>query len=252
MLNTPLYRQVYDQIRQRISAGVYARGSALPSETKLGLEFGVSQITVRRAIHELALDGLIDRRQGIGNIVRNRARSVLIGLSSFTADVAAGRLRLVRTLLADEMIAAGDEVAAKLEIQNGALVRHLRRLDSEGAMPIAIDDVYTPAALAGAISHDVAASPLFLNLWQARSGIAAHSTEYDLGAEVPAKVLQALLQIGPDTPILVVAEVIRDPERRPLHYIVSRYCSDRVRLSSSVLLAENNGGDSASAAPEAS
>ena len=59
MLTTPLYRQVYDQIRQRISAGVYARGSALPSETRLGQEFGVSQTTVRRALDELVLDGLV-------------------------------------------------------------------------------------------------------------------------------------------------------------------------------------------------
>jgi len=233
MLNRPLYQQVYEQIRQRIGAGVYLRGKPLPSETKLSLEFGVSQITVRRAIHELALDGLVDRRQGIGNIVRDSARLVVIDLSSFTSDVPAGRLRLVRTLIADDMLPAPDDVAGKLEAPAGSLVRHLSRLDTEGDIAISVDDVYTPAALATVITHDIAASPLFLNLWQSASGVLAHSTDYELAAEMPQKALQTLLQIGPDMPLLVTHEVIRDEARRPLHYIVSRYHGDRVRLSSS-------------------
>jgi DNA-binding GntR family transcriptional regulator len=238
MINTPLYRHVYDQIRQRIGLGVYARGGALPSEIKLGQEFGVSQITVRRAINELALDGLIDRRQGIGNMVRDAARSVMIGLSSFTSDVASGRLRLVRTLISDDMLPAPDDVAGKLEIQPGALVRHLTRLDREGDVPISLDDVYTPAALSSVISRDMAASPLFLHLWQAASGIVAHSTDYEVAAEMPDEGLQRLMQIGPDTPILYTAEVVRDATHSALHYIISRYRGDRVRLSSNAQLVQ--------------
>jgi DNA-binding GntR family transcriptional regulator len=244
MLNTPLYRHVYDQIKQRISAGVYPRGSALPSEIKLSQEFGVSQITVRRAIHELALDGLVDRRQGIGTIVRDSARSVLIGLSSFTSDVAAGRLRLVRTLVTDETITASDGIAGKLALQPGSLVRHLTRLDTEGDIPISVDDAYTPAALSSVITPDVAASLLFLDLWQARSGIVATSTDCELAAEMPNRALQALMQVGPDVPILFVGEVIRDGAGRALHYIISRYRSDRVRLSTTgqVLPRESSNG----------
>jgi len=238
MPHTPLYRQVYDQLKQRIAARVYARGSALPSEIRLGQEFSVSQITVRRAIHELALDGLVDRRQGIGNIVRDSARSIFISLSSFTSDVAAGRLRLVRTLLIDEMLPAASEIAEKLQVQPGALVRHLSRLDSEGDVPISVDDVYTPAALAAVITHDMAASPLFLHLWQARSAIAARNTDYDVGAEMPNKILQGLLQIGPDMPLICTGEVVHDDTGRALHWIISRYRSDRVRLRSSAQLVQ--------------
>lgn len=239
MLGTPLYRQVHDQIRQRISAGVYPRGSALPSETRLSQEFGVSQITVRRALHELALDGLVDRRQGIGNLVRDAARTVLVGLDSFTADVASGRLRLVRSLLADEMIAATDDVAERLQTPAGALLRHLRRLDTEGDTPIAVDDVYTPAALAAMITTEMAASLLFLSLWQARSGLTAYTSESEISAEMPAAPLRALLQVGPDVPVLHQAEVIRDETGRPLHFIISRYCGDRVRLKSRLQVVTN-------------
>lgn len=243
MLNTPLYRQVYDQIRQRIGSSVYERGAALPSEIRLSQEFSVSQITVRRALHELELDGLVDRRQGIGNIVRDTSRSVMIGLSSFTSDVVEGRLRLVRTLLTDEMLPASDEVAAKLDIQPGAIVRHLSRLDSEGDVPISVDDVYTPAALAAMITDEMAASPMFLHLWQTASAITARSTDYELAAELPAKGVQNQLKMSADSPILFSAEVVRDEAGRALHYIISRYRGDRVRLSSSAQLLQHMTAD---------
>jgi len=233
LANSPLYRRIYDDITERINSGVYARGVTLPSELKLSQEFQVSQITVRRAMHELELDGLVDRRQGIGTIVRAAPRPVMIGMSSFTSDVATGRLRLVRTLLVDDSVPSAGETAAKLGVQSGSLLRHLSRLDSEGGIPISVDDVYTPVALASSITAEMAASPLFLNLWQAQSGIAADHIDYEVAVEMPDAHLQSLLHIGPNTPILCTGEVIYDVSGRPLHLVASRYRGDRVRLRSS-------------------
>ncbi len=242
MTNSPLYRRMYDDLRECITSGVYARGATLPSELKLSQEFRVSQITVRRAMHELELDGLVDRRQGIGTIVRAAPRPVTIGMSSFTSDVATGRLRLVRTLLVDDAIAATGETAARLGVQAGSLLRHLSRLDSEGGIPISVDDVCTPVALAGCMTPEMAASPVFLNLWQAKTGIAADHIDYEVSVDMPDAHLQSLLHIGPNTPIIYTAEVIYDVSGRPLHVVVSRYRGDRVRLRSSGQMMQNLAG----------
>jgi DNA-binding GntR family transcriptional regulator len=66
----PLYRQVFADLRQRIAVGEYEVGDTLPSEDSLSAHYGVSKITTRRALQELSLEGLIERRQGIGTIVR--------------------------------------------------------------------------------------------------------------------------------------------------------------------------------------
>ena len=200
---------------------------------------------MRRALHELELDGLVDRRQGIGNIVRDTSRSVTIGLSSFTSDVVEGRLRLVRTLLRDETIPASDDIATKLGLKTGDIVRHLTRLDTQGDVPISVDDVFTPSDLAAVITVEMAASPSFLHLWQAASGIYAPRTEYELAAQMPDETMQGLLRIGPETPILWTGEVIYDESHRPLHYIISRYCGDRVRLSNTAQILQHSTPDSA-------
>ncbi len=68
----PLYQSVYNTIIQRIAGGEYAPGSMLPSEIDLGTELKVSQGTARKALIELELKGIIQRRQGRGTFVTLR------------------------------------------------------------------------------------------------------------------------------------------------------------------------------------
>jgi len=238
MTQTPLYHQVYNELKERIEAGRYDPRAALPSEAKLGDEFGVSSITVRRALRELALDGIVERRQGIGSFVVEPGRTVVVGMSSFTSDVASGRLRIVRTLLADESVPAVAEMAEKLEVQAGSMLRHLVRLDCEGGAPLSVDEVLIPPALAQGITPRMAASPVFLHLWQKQSGRHLVRTHYDIRVETASEDDRRLLQIDGDVPLLVTGELIHTAEGRPALWIVIRYRGDRSRLAGTVTLVQ--------------
>jgi DNA-binding FadR family transcriptional regulator len=65
-----LVDQALDQLRQRISDGVWAVGQRLPTEPELVAELGISRNTVREAMRVLAFSGLIEIRQGDGSYVR--------------------------------------------------------------------------------------------------------------------------------------------------------------------------------------
>lgn len=237
--SVPLYRRLYNELRDRISMGVYQPGTALPSEARMREEFAVSLITIRRAIHELSLDGLVDSRQGIGSFVRESGRgSVVVSMSSFTSDIAAGRLRLVRTLMTDELVPAISDVADRLQMPVGTILRHIVRLDSEGDVPLSVDEVYMPPALANEITPEVAASPLFMHLWQQASGISLVQTDYEIRVKQPDEEDRKILQIPAETPVLVTGEVIFDASRRPCAWIETRYRGDRSRLSASMTLVQ--------------
>jgi DNA-binding LacI/PurR family transcriptional regulator len=66
----PKYRQVYDALLQQIVSGRVKAGGRLPSEADLVHRFGASRITVARALRELQVAGLIERRAGSGTYVR--------------------------------------------------------------------------------------------------------------------------------------------------------------------------------------
>lgn len=66
----PKYRQVFETLLQDIRGGRLRSGDRLPSEAELEKRFGTSRITVGRAVRELQLAGLVDRRAGSGTYVR--------------------------------------------------------------------------------------------------------------------------------------------------------------------------------------
>ena len=232
-MTSPLYHTVHHQLKQRIESGTYPPGTRLPSERQLSGEFDVSLITVRRAMDELVLDGLIERRQGIGSFVRDQARNVVVGMSSFTADVVSGRLRLVRTLLLDDTVTASAEVAARLGVQPGSILRHLMRLDSEGGTPLSVDEVFVPPALAVSITSEIAASPTFLFMWQDRSDLVLTRADFQIRVQLAGKADQQVLQMGSDTPLLITGELFFDSDGRPAVWVETRYRSDRTRLCGS-------------------
>jgi GntR family transcriptional regulator, arabinose operon transcriptional repressor len=75
----PKHRQVYAAIRRDIQSGRLSDGARLPSEAELGQKFGTSRITVGRAMRDLQVAGLVERRAGSGTFVK--AVRPVIGLS---------------------------------------------------------------------------------------------------------------------------------------------------------------------------
>src|ERR1700753_141122 len=102
----PLHRQLFLVLHDEIDRGVIAPGEALPTEQTLCDEFGVSRITVRRALADLAEQGYIERRQGVGSFVRQHGpadvssagRSFMEGLrqTQFETEVDVVELRTRR------------------------------------------------------------------------------------------------------------------------------------------------------------
>lgn len=69
LANGPLYMQVQDILKERIISEIYPINTLIPSEPALKEEFGVSMITIRRAVEELALQGYVGKRSGVGTTV---------------------------------------------------------------------------------------------------------------------------------------------------------------------------------------
>jgi DNA-binding GntR family transcriptional regulator len=65
----PLHAWVARTLRERIADGIYAVGTQIPAEDRLGEEFAVSRSTVRQALRQLQADRLIESRKGSGSIV---------------------------------------------------------------------------------------------------------------------------------------------------------------------------------------
>lgn len=79
------YIKVHNDLKKLILKGKYEIGDLLPSENALSLEYGLSRMTIRNALKNLEVDGLIYRRQGKGSFVKNKKKSIeLLSIKGFT------------------------------------------------------------------------------------------------------------------------------------------------------------------------
>ena len=130
----PVYSRIVTVLAERVTSGVYPPGSRLPSGSQLCAEFGVSPMTVRRALSILQTQGLVSGEQGRGTF----ARPVLLGDTEFRLDSQAGEWldgSAEIRLLSASMTKADEKVAAMLGVSLDSRVVYLRRLISHDGNP---------------------------------------------------------------------------------------------------------------------
>lgn len=130
----PAYLHIAQTLGERVASGFYPEGSLLPSGTQLCTEFGVSPMTVRRALTMLQDQGLVVGRKGRGTF----ARSLGLSDSAFRLDSIVGEWldesSEIRVLSAS-MTEADEKVALMLGVTPGEFVVLLRRLVLKNGTP---------------------------------------------------------------------------------------------------------------------
>jgi len=130
---SPLYRQIKGLITRGLQHGDWKPGELIPSESDLARRFGVSQGTVRKAVDELAAEGLLLRRQGRGTFVStHHEERVKFRFLRLVPDVAEDARALPqpmeRQFLECKRTRASQDVARMLGIRSGESVTQIRRL----------------------------------------------------------------------------------------------------------------------------
>jgi GntR family transcriptional regulator, transcriptional repressor for pyruvate dehydrogenase complex len=150
----PAYRQIANQIEERIVARSLRAGDALPSETDLARQFGVNRSTIREAIRELETHGLIGRERGAKRlrVTRPEPRRVSSGVSRALALHDVTFPELWEAMMAIEPAAAQYAAARRTPLQMQALTRASARFKREitdtAAAVSAVVEFFTAVAAA--------------------------------------------------------------------------------------------------------
>lgn len=132
----PAYLSIANSIAEQIGAGLYHPGDQLPTEPQLRAEYGVSPMTVRRAIQILLDRGLVTTTQGKGTFVRSvdlgeavfRLQEITdLWMADSSADI---------QLLEARIVSADEQVAAMLELPAGHRIVRLRRVIRRNSLPL--------------------------------------------------------------------------------------------------------------------
>ncbi len=226
----PLYHQLKEILRSWISSGEYDSGSKFPSETDLQARFGVSRMTLRRALSELVAEGFLVRERGRGSIVvKPRLQEHLRQMTSFTEDMEHRGLSSNSQIL-DFRMAHDEEVARKMEIPEHEELVQLRRLRLVEGEPIAVQNAFIRHRLCpGLVKQDLLGGSLYKTLeeiYGVRFGRAVQTVEAKPADEYETRVLC----VGMGQPVLVLERLAYLADGEPVEYVRSSYRGDRYRF----------------------
>lgn len=226
-VHTPLYHQIYLVLRGKIMDGEYADGAILPGEEALAASFGVSRITARRALAEIAAEGLAVRARGRGTSVRYKGRRIDVrgSVDSLLAGLKANARNRVR-VVEYAMVPAAPEPAAALGLDAGATVLRAARLRYVRGHPFSHLLTFVPEAIGRSITRrDLARRPLYALL--ARAGAAIASADQKISATLADARLAAALDVAVGAPLLRITRVLHAADGRPVEYLVACHRPDR-------------------------
>ena len=235
-MRTILYQQIADELRGRLAAvGV---GQVLPSEADLSTEFGVSRVTIRKALEILRDEGLVDARQGFGWYVAGEPlRQHLDELGTIEGQLEARGMHTERRVLE---FAFGAAPAAVARVLGTDQVLRVKRVNLADGAPFAVVTVWCPADLGQHLSRrDVERQPFYELI-----GVPLRGATQTIGADSVDSVDAALLGVPPSSPVLRCQRITTDVQGRPV--LMSEYVFPARRTEFVVELptAEANGAPS--------
>ena len=143
----PLWQQLAAELRARLERGEFAGG--LPGELGLVRQYGVSRHTVREALRQLRIDGVITTARGRRTQVAEPVIAQATGIAYSLFGAVESRGLTQRSVVRAQDVRADGVVAARLGLEESTPLFHLERLRLADGEPLALDRVWLPASLAG-------------------------------------------------------------------------------------------------------
>jgi GntR family transcriptional regulator len=244
---TPLYHQIYIVLRRKILDSELESDQPLPGENQLAQEFGVSRVTIRKALHNLEQDGFIIKRCGIGSFpvpqaVEFRDRYNIGGPDeALTGPDDSTKL----TTLSIEMIKAPAHIREKLATSTDKTSEHgeqqvlrLNRRRSSRGEPFTIMTAWFSALHAADLDHQTLKNmppPAAL----LAIGISLERAEQWISARNADETTASLLNVPVGTALIFMGTVFHDQQDQAVLMLESLYRPDLYEYRSTMRLSRS-------------
>jgi GntR family transcriptional regulator len=230
-LPLPKYHRIYLLLREQLGDGSLA--GTLPGEVALAARFGVARVTVRKALEQLAAEGLVERSPGRGTVAR-RPPAAVRGMAGGAARPLSGLLENIVSMglatrvrvLECTQVAATEAVAQVLRLAPGAPVHKAVRVRSTREGPLSLITTHVPAALAAGIDRRALAREPLLVLLE-RAGVRIGHAQQAISARLADDRSAAALGVAVGSALLAVSRLVHDAAGTPVQWLQGLYRPDR-------------------------
>ena len=229
------YQRVQDSLAEEIARGRRSPGSRLPPERALAEHFGVSRVTLRRALGELERIGVVTRRPGGWEVTPAAIGEPPNALMSFSEMAASRGLTPGARVLDRHVRPATIDEADALGLAPGAPLFELERLRSMDGVPILVDRTRIPLSLAPGLDREELLEGSLYGVLEQRYGIRPARAHFTVEAIAADERRAALLGLDPGGPLLRCQQQTEDETGRPIELCEMVYRGDRYRFRATLV-----------------
>ena len=227
----PVYIQISEALRQDIQ-NFHKAGDYLPSESMLAQHFRVNRHTLRRAVDELIVEGLVQRQHGKGVVILAPSIDYSIGpRTRFTENLESQGMTSQCRVIRKQIIPAQGGVASRLQMSEGDQVIFLETLRSVADKPFCVIAHFLALARFPAVHHHYQGGSLHHFLEQ-HCAMKLQRKESLVSAVLPESDDARLLNMPKNMPVLRVKSInVSLLNQQPVEYVVTRFRGDATQLS---------------------
>lgn len=223
----PLYHQLVVILRNQIYSGELCASARVPGEQELCNRFGVSRITAKRALNELAASGLVVRERGRGTHVVSKppGRALTASIDGWLESVSFMGSETTARVLEFGYVAVDEKIAKMLEIDTGTVVQRSVRVRYLNKVPMSYLVSFIPADIGRQFTTDDMNKHTLLQLME-RAGVEINSARQSISATIASSAIATALEVPEGNPLIEVRRVVLDVAARPVEYIHVFYRPD--------------------------
>ncbi len=229
--STPLHEQVRSLLMHEIETGAYTEGERLPPEPELCERFGVSRITVRRAVADLERLGFVRRQQGRGTFVSPRKQVIGTMAVSGFADKVVGDGAKESRIMRAEVVPADEKRAARLDVPVGDPIFRLVRVFALDHTPLAIDDSRYSLTRYPGFDELIREGTSTYQVLREVYGVEFSEMDREIGVGFTTPQTAAWLQRPERDPLIVIRKVALDRGGKIVHTSKVKVVPSRVTLN---------------------
>lgn len=213
----PLYVQLKGELEEKIRTGIFQAGERIQTEGEMAKNYGVSIITVRKAVSELVEKGLVEKKQGKGTFVsKPKFTKDMKKLQSFSEMCSYLGMKPGGRMLENKLITANDRICKQLGLEKGSQVIYISRIRYANDEPVDIEKNYFPLKYAFLLNECFDSNSLFDFLKEKAQVTVSVSEKWIELCKATAAEAE-LLQLAKGTSLLFIKSVAYTKEREPIY-----------------------------------
>ena len=229
--STPLYRQLDAIMREKVQSGKWQPNEIIPSENELARQYGLSRMTARLVVNQLAQEGLLYRVHGKGTFVaEKKITAQSLSYTGIREQVEQMGYRTTTRVLRIERVLASEKIARRFSLGPNEPFCYIERLRLLDGVPFSLHYTHIPSVLCPGLEKKALSDRQLCDVLREDYGLVRRHVVETLESIAATECESHLLEVKEGFHLLMLKNFISGDKDTPFEFSKMLFRGDKIKL----------------------